>query len=263
MIEVWDAMRLDHPLGTGRTRPLVIECESRAEDEQQQTRRSLVVKAFALPEVTESGLFCELIGNLLARDFGIDTPTPGLVDLSSDFVEVANAVLQSKGLRLTPGWGVGCEYLPKGFISPAFGASLTPEEIEPAALIYAFDLLTQNPDRHARNPNCLMNGGQLVAIDFNAAFSFIYAIGRQDDPWRLSRLRFEHEHLFRRSLRHKSIDWQPFLAGVREMSRGRIENWCRILPPEWQKWTERVCEHLLTIQAHADELQMELQRSLT
>jgi hypothetical protein len=262
VIETWEALRFDRTIGTGRTKPLVIECARGVRDDHE--RRSLVVKARSLPEVTESGMFCELIGNLLARDFGIDTPAPGLVTLSSDFVEVANHALRNHGLRLEPGFGVGCELLPKGFTSPILGSALSEEELPQAALIYGYDLIVQNPDRHPRNPNLLTKGGRLVAIDFNLAFSFIVPVfGKQPEPWELSQHRFNHEHLFKRGLRNRKVCWQPVIEGAKRMKRARIERLCASLPSNWQTWTGTICDHLMNVKDNASKLEMELQRSLS
>lgn len=262
MIETWEALRFDRALGTGRTKPLVIECVKDSGDGKE--RRSLVIKSKALPEVTPSGMFCEIVGNLLARDFGIDTPMPGLVRLSPAFVEVANRALGNYKLRLEAGMGVGCELLPKGFVSPIAGFSLREEEIPQAAQIYGYDLIVQNPDRHSRNPNCLMKGNRLVAIDFNLAFSFIVPLfGKQPEPWELSHHKFANEHLFRRGLRNKKVSWRPIVDAVRNIKRTRIEAFCAALPPEWQTWTGIVCEHLMNIKENASKLEIELQRSLS
>jgi hypothetical protein len=260
VINTWEAIRLDNIVRTGRTKPLIIECVSR---EDRRLRRSMLVKAFALPEVDHSGLFCELMGNLLARDFGIDTPEPGLVYLSNDFITVTNLVLRTHGLRLVSGVGVGCEYFQKGFTTPFLGAAFIREEMAQAALIYAYDLIVQNPDRHAKNPNCSLLGNRWVAFDFNLAFSFIHPlIGVQPKPWELSKIKFENQHIFHRPLQRQCIDWTPLLAAVKAMDRRRIESWSNDLPLEWRTWTPTICEHLDEVQAHADNLEMELQRSL-
>lgn len=262
MIDTWEALRFDRTIGTGRTRPLVIECARGGGDGHE--RLSLVVKARSLPEVTESGMFCEIVGNLLARDFGIDTPAPGLVNLSGDFVEVTNLALRGHGLRLEPGIGVGCELLPRGFTSPVLGSSITDEELPQAALIYGYDLIVQNPDRHSRNPNLLTKAGRLVAIDFNLAFSFIAPMfGKQPEPWELSQFRFEHDHLFRRGLRNRKVCWKPVVESVKRMERARIERLCAALPSNWQTWTGTICDHLMNVKDNASKLEMELQRSVS
>ena len=79
-MEVWEARRIDKILDAGRTHPLVVECVG--PQPESTNRRSFIVKALALPEIKEASLGFELIGNLLARQLGVDTPEPVLVRLS-------------------------------------------------------------------------------------------------------------------------------------------------------------------------------------
>jgi hypothetical protein len=77
VLERCEAIRLEEIKSAGRTRPLVIECEITTDD--SASRELMLVKAFGLPEVDNYGLYCELLGNLLARELGLDTPKPILV----------------------------------------------------------------------------------------------------------------------------------------------------------------------------------------
>ena len=108
-----------------------------------------------------------------------------------------------------------------------------------------------------------VGAGRLVAFDFNLAFSFIFpVIGGHPAPWKLSELRFAHEHLFKRSLRDQRIDWKPLVAAVEALQRTRIEGWARALPTTWQELAVPVCDHLVAVKEHVVEIEMELQRSL-
>ena len=84
-MDIWEARRLDRIQDAGRTYPLIVECVGPQPATTQ--RRSFIVKALALPEIKESSLGFELVGNLLARRLGVDTPEPVLVHLSPEFVE--------------------------------------------------------------------------------------------------------------------------------------------------------------------------------
>jgi hypothetical protein len=224
VLDVWEAERLEDVLGNGRTHPLVIECVRRAVttsggDERDPSgggveRRVMVVKALGLPEVTQSGLCAELFGNLLAREFGNDTPRPALVDLTSGFIEAAEPALSSWQLRPQPGLAAACEYFRGGFASAVPDAPLTPEELAQAARIYAFDLLVQNPDRRPEKPNCAQRGGRFIVYDFEMAFSFLLVIGQKDEPWEVSKHGLGPKHLFYSALRAVEIDWEPFLKDL-------------------------------------------------
>lgn len=260
MLQRCEALRFIKVLESGRTKPLIIECEC-ADDENYRTLQ--VVKAFNLPEVHEIGLYCELLGNLLARELGVETPRPALINLSEDFVAVTNQVLRRYGLNLRPGLGVGCEYLGEGFTSPVAGILLSPDEKAQAALIYAFDKLVQNPDRRDGNPNCAVKNGKFVAFDFNLAFTFLLLIGSQGEPWEFSKHRTEYEHIFLRSLRGREVGWQPFVDVVGQLTEDRIEELCGLVPIEWGNWNEKICAHLMSVVENKDKLIFELERSLS
>lgn len=269
MLEIWDAERLDSVLMSGRTRPLIIECSRQAKvgvgptlTGLKRDRRTMVVKAVGLPEVTQESLFREVFGNLVARELGVGTPTPALVNLSPQFVEAVKLHLLSYDLHLEPGIGAGCEYFRHGFTNVVLGAHLTAEELAQAVLIYGFDLLVQNPDRTEAKPNCAFRSGQFVAYDFELAFSFLLLVGAQSAPWEVSKHGIGRDHLFTRSLRSRNPDWKPFIAALRRLTRKRLKQLVDNLPEEWRNSAERICVHLLAVKKNLAKLELELQRSL-
>lgn len=258
MLQTWNALRVEHIKQSGRTRPLVIECTGDAGE-----RQTLLVKARGLPEVDDLGLYCELLGNLIARELGLDTPQPSLVNLSQEFVTNANSFLRGSNLKLEIGLGVGAEYFSKDFSAISAFSPLANEQIESAVRIYAFDLLVQNPDRRRENPNCAVSDKRLIAFDFNLAFSFLLPIfGERIESWEVSKLHtIRQNHLFFNQLRRRTVDWQPFIKSVGSLTEERITEICEAVPPVWGNHTSRICEHLLLAAEKHQELEFELQRS--
>ncbi|MBL8204873.1 MAG: hypothetical protein JNM09_11640 [Blastocatellia bacterium] len=91
MIITLEALRFERFLRSGRTCPMVIECEQSVPEDQDTLETSnnetvlpqlMVVKALGLPEIEERNLFCEFVGNLLARELGLFTPPPALITIS-------------------------------------------------------------------------------------------------------------------------------------------------------------------------------------
>lgn len=261
MLQRCEAFRFIKVLESGRTRPVIIECECIGEDDAL-SRKTFVVKAFNLPEVDNFGLYCELLGTLFAIELGIETPQPALIELSKEFVSIVNPVLNSSKLSLRPGIGFGSEYISGGFTSPVAGSYLNTEEIAQAVNIFSFDLMVQNPDRLTTNPNCAYKNGKFVAFDFNLAFSFLVLIGKQNEPWQLSSHHIAQNHLFHRALSGKDVNWKPIIENVRKLTKERIEEICSLVPFEAEKWNEKVSQHLYSIVENADKLEIELQRSL-
>jgi hypothetical protein len=282
-MDVWEAESLESVM-PGRTHPLALRCvrsfqASEVDPDSEEDiawlpqNRTLIVKALGHPEVTRTSLFCELFGNLLARELGVETPAPALVTLSEELVEQLNPGLSTYNIRLVPGLAAGCEYMKSGLVSPIPLVNMSQEELAAATRLYAsfgddffitFDLVSQNPDRRREKPNCGLLGGRLIAFDFEMAFSFIYALGKKPAAWRVSRLPMARNHLFHSHLnRHaQMVDWGPFVVDVSRLSRARIDELFDEVPVEWREHERAVRKHLTGVLRNHSKLQIELARSL-
>lgn len=214
-------------------------------------------------------MFSEVVGNLLARELGINTPRPALIDIGETFAKVTNLILAREGLQVSEGTGVGCEYFQGGFTSPVIGAPLAPEEIPQAALVYGFDLLVQNPDRRPDKANCGFLGQRLIAFDFELAFSFLLLLkgqasgGRQAEPWEVSKHGLGPKHLFHRSLRNRQVSWEPLLAALDSLDLSVLADWEAVLPAAWRADAEAVSGHLRSVKKNLRKFEIELQGSLS
>ena len=125
-------------------------------------------------------LVAEVIVGELARRLGIKTPDLVAVHLDAAIgryeadEEVQDLLNASIGLNL------GVDFLPGSF---GYDASCLPSS-EDAARILWLDAFTANVDRSWRNPNLLVWGGELWAIDHGAALYFHHgwssAVGSAD-----------------------------------------------------------------------------------
>lgn len=113
-------------------------------------------------------LVAEVIVAGLARALDIPTPDQVLLDLDADIAryeadeEVQDLINASSGLNL------GIDFLPSAF---GYDAACEPEP-ELAGRILWLDAFTANVDRSWRNPNLLVWGGTLQAIDHGASLYF-------------------------------------------------------------------------------------------
>jgi len=272
-LETWEARRLDKIQDAGRTHPLVVECAGPHPETLQ--RRSFLVKALALPEIKETNLGFEIIGNMLARRLGVDTPEPVLVHLSPVFVEAHQPVIAGHpsligtGAKLLPGYGAGCEFLSPGFVPIVPGTSLSEGELQQAAHIYAFDLLVQNPDRSfdaGKRPNCANFGQRLIAFDFELAFSFVYLIFNPHKPWEVTKHDIGPKHLFYKQLRagmhDGKIDLHPFVTRLATLDVDDLIQQMHSLPTGWARYADKIEVHLKEVIVHLRDFELELHRSL-
>lgn len=144
MEPVWEAVRFEAVLKTGRTCPILLGCQHQSKGGTKRER--FVTKALGLPEVHDFTLCHEFIGASLAKLVGLAAPRPVLVNLSEEFLAVAEPDLQREGVRPSAGIGVGSTFVPHLQPFPA-SAKLAETEFIDAARVYVFDLLVQNADR--------------------------------------------------------------------------------------------------------------------
>lgn len=260
MLETYEATRFIKVLESGRTRPILLECE--LADENGISVGDFVVKAIGLPEVEEYGLFAETLGYLVAAELDIETPKPAIVRLSNEFVAAVNPVVRSKNMSLRAGVGFGSEHLGSGLVSASADQSFVAEQTVAALNIFCYDLLIQNFDRLERNPNCLIKNGRIIAFDFNVAFSFLLLIGNVDEPWEVSKHRSESQHLFHRALKGKNLDFKPFIERVIALSTERVDEILDAIPFGDGRWNDRIRDHFHSIRENAEKLEIEFARSL-
>jgi hypothetical protein len=114
-LSIWYGERIEGILATGRTRPLLVSCMLPADKEHAPDterpaaaeRRTMVTKALGLPELTETHLFAEYFGSVLALEFGIDAPRAVLVDLGPELLAAAEDQLRQWAVRPRAGRAVG------------------------------------------------------------------------------------------------------------------------------------------------------------
>jgi hypothetical protein len=144
------------------------------------------------------------------------------------------------------------------------GASPTPEELEQMTLLYAFDMVVQNPDRRLDNPNCAILDGKLVPFDFETCFSFLLALG-QPDPGAISKHGLARQHCCHEILsnRKRSISWSPFRAALASVTDQELTELVTAVPDAWQKPANKVRSHLISVRDQLATVELELQRSLS
>jgi hypothetical protein len=242
---------------SGRSRALRLSCSRESED--GDNRAEFFVKTLGLPEITEQHLFSEVLGNLLARDFGISVPEIGLIEITSEFAAFLRAQARAD---VRPAIGAGSRSLGSSLSPPIFGR-MTEEQIAQAARIYLFDMLVQNPDRRHGNENCFVVGGSLVAIDFADCFSFLYPMVRGPaDAWRIPAA-ISAAHVFRGTLDRASVEWPALFEELNELLDSIATHSMSWIPEPWERWMDLVRKHLSEVRSHFSEFQWEILGSVS
>ena len=114
----------------------------------------------------------ELITALFAPDIGIVSATPVLVEIPAEFHTVIGDRSISQTVTASSGLNFGTVNLGE-FTTWVVGQAPSGVQRDQAAAIFAFDVLIQNADRRASNPNVWARAGQLGVFDHDQAFTFL------------------------------------------------------------------------------------------
>ena len=247
MIQRLAATQFHRFMGSGRTQPALCGCEGGGGQQGE-----FVVKLRGCMEHGAAGLAFELIASQLAAHFGIATPAPAIIALDEPMARLMarlaarpNCVLSSVGDNFGSGEIRGASTMPvDGSVSM----------LDAAARIVAFDALIQNPDRRYNNPNLLLRGHEIFAVDHELAFSFVFAIAPPQEPWKLGApYPFEQHPLFR-AVKGKSIDLQGFRSALAGLSPQIVAAMLSTLPQEWEnQHMAPIARYLAGMSAHAKE----------
>lgn len=256
MISTLTAVHMHKVLSSGRSHPVILGCI----DAGGQNAGDFVVKLAGAMDTRERGPASELIASFLASHFGILHPSPAAVRLHPDLIhwlarrqpEIATVLRSSSGLNFGTSllvdvstWPVGHQ-VPEGMMTAA-------------ANIFAFDAVIANDDRRIDNPNVLVRGDDLFAIDHEAAFSFLYLVTRNNPSWEVRDRRSLRDHVFFYQLRKREIDLSLFTARLSALGDEELEAIVREMPAEWRHDDiGRICAHLQAAREHAGDLERQI-----
>lgn len=112
------------------------------------------------------GLLTELIALGIARALGAPVPRAEPIFLPDGLPWLVGTDEFDSMLQRSGGWNLGIEFLPDARPATADDLAATPAADLDA--IARADALLANVDRTAKNPNLLVSGGRLRAIDYDA-----------------------------------------------------------------------------------------------
>lgn len=274
-VVTWEAERFEEEKQSGRTRPLVIECSRTVVDPDRirdgnlvatETISRLMLVKSVNTQLDSQGLFSELYGNMLARELGVYTPEPGFVNISPEFVDSLQMTPTTRNIRISPGIGIGCEYM-RGLAPIVPSASHDLQELADIQAIYGVDMLIQNPDRRTGKPNCSSHQGRILAYDFELGFSFLLPLFFAQKPgaWEVDKQGIHSDHFFHKELKQRQaeLDWSPFIDRLRQFTPDWLTAFFIATPEPWRGYADRVIRHMNEIHTNLEDFESALIRSLS
>jgi hypothetical protein len=247
----WTPERVDSTIDQGRTQPLVVECSSASGE-----RGLFVAKPMGFPEVTAKTALREVFGSLLARELGVDVPTPAFIDIDAAFVDATRRLPVLSGREMKPGRCFGSAFLGRGLASPTLDTRFDSDALkDSAARLYGFDLTFQNSDRLPKNPNCVLYRDRVVAFDFERAFEFLWRPappGNAVTACRPDQLWIARRHLLYGPVSRHRDRLLPFLDDLAKLPGPLVESALDWMPAQWHHDGKKIAAHLKAIHADFD-----------
>ncbi|MDR2948805.1 MAG: hypothetical protein LBV71_06310 [Prevotella sp.] len=162
-----------------------------------------VVKLYKTADIeARNKMTAEVLGNVIAQDFGFNSPNPAIIEFTPQFCMQLNCECDEIIADIDARPKFGCEYIMGSTVfRKQTKASQTNRIINPGSL-YAYDYFICNRDRNNNKPNLLVKDGDAILID--------HEMGLEIDENTISRIkcrewdsRYQH-HIFYEILKRKS-----------------------------------------------------------
>lgn len=247
-----------HTLSYGRTRPTIVEAE-----DADENRHEVVVKLFRAGERGIKATISELVCSLLGTRLGLQAPAPFLVSIPEGFHELVTDPEARDRFRLARGLQFGSAYV-RGASTVSSDRGVPIEKRSEAGAVFAFDCLTQNPDRRPEKPNLLEHNDGYWLIDHDMALSFVgeILIGGLISPWEPRALgspafSFLSKHLFTRALAGKEEALDVFGTTLSGLQTTEIEGILAEVPTDWwpdSDFRDSLQNYLISAVSSSDKL---------
>jgi hypothetical protein len=184
----------------------------------------------------ETNLVREIVSACLAADLGLPIPEAFLVEIPVDWARaVPDPAVRARILASSP-IAFGSRFVTGGYVAWTPSTRIQEGMVDTAAAIFVFDAISQNPDRRADKPNCLVRGEQVRIIDHELAFAHRLVIGFRP-PWvpgSLKWLETKGKHIFRGDLRRRGgVDLAPIRQRWSAIDDARLAQYRSAVPAAW------------------------------
>ena len=185
----------------------------------------------------------ELLAAFIAMELNIPVAMPVVVNVSNDFIETITNNTSKHQAQKSIGLNYGSVYLKDGYTTLLPHAVLETNLIPYAHAIFCFDMLIQNIDRTKEKPNMLTNGKEIVAIDHEKGFSFIYTIFSPINIWEMNdnNKLWIRNHILQGLIKGKIYNFEEFVDNCTKLDDAFWDKALQLTPKNW------ITEHFDTI----------------
>src|SRR6266498_1098571 len=224
-----------------------------------------VVKFRSAERMSNEASMRELLAAFIAGQMEIKAVAPVIVNISQAFVDllVGNSAWRYANKSL--GLNYGSEYI-KGYSTIPISQSLNNQQLKYAQMIFAFDVMIQNPDRTFNKPNMLTDGNEIVIFDHELAFGFIFDIFKNSKPWEIRSpdLEWINKHCLLQKINGSAFDFDEFSQRFDNLGERFWDTAWNLIPPEWRSDQFNIIkQHLSAICENKNGFILELKKLMS
>lgn len=200
-------------LGNGTNKPILVHAI-----DEDGNKLELVVKLLESERMDINANLRELTATIIAQRLEIPIPDAAVINVNNDFVETLINNSEYKRVNSSIGLNFGCTYL-EDMQQISTSDELKVTKISQALKIFYFDMMIQNADRTfvGGKPNLFFKDDQLVILDHELAFTFLFPIiGRPNsEPWIINKFdkKMVENHVLYSKLKNNVKDFST-LEGI-------------------------------------------------
>lgn len=215
---------------TGANKPLLLTGV-----DENGNKGNYVVKFKAAERMSPEANMRELLALFIAAEMDILSVQPVLVNISPEFVDllVGNPVWEIAAK--STGLNFGSVYI-QGYKTIMTTEDLNERQLKDAQALFIFDVFIQNSDRTVTKPNMMTDGREIIIYDHELAFSFVFDIFQNKQPWLIRDIDLEwiNQHCILPKIRGKEFDFQAFSERFPALTEGFWESAWSLIPDDWQ-----------------------------
>lgn len=241
-------LRFNEHFTSSANKPLLIT----GVDTQTGEKGDYVVKFRASERMSSEASMRELIAAFIAKQIEIPIVEPVIVDVDAEFVELLKRKDVWSVANKSIGYNYGSTYVSE-MSTLVIDQPLSPAQLEHAQQIVAFDVFIQNSDRTNNKPNMLTNGKEIVILDHEIAFGFVFDLFPNPQPWliREADMQWINNHCLLKKVQGKSFEWQAFGEKLDRLDGNFWATALAHIPEEWRSeqfdtirgFLSQICEH--------------------
>jgi hypothetical protein len=224
------ALRFNENFSQSANKPVLLS----GIDKHSQEKGDFVVKFKNTGRMSTDASMRELLAGFIAMQMGIPVVEPVIIEITPAFVNllIGNEAWVAPDKSL--GHNYGSIYI-REHTTLLLNKGLNNRQLPLAQDIFAFDMFIQNPDRTNNKPNLLTEGNDMIILDHEIAFGFIFASFITANIWAMkdNDKAWIRDHCLFPHIKGKEFNFEGFSAKLGNLTETFWDKAARLVPAEW------------------------------